>query len=320
MTTILVTGAAGFIGRHLIKALSRKVPDAFVIGLDRDAEITACNRRVVCDLSQTRIFQALEALGPIDYVIHLAAQSYVHFSLSRPDIYIQNNILATSNLVQALATQGSLKRFLLVSSCEVYGDTQSPACETDNLKPRTPYAASKLAQEHFVLSAIEHQRLPAVVCRLFNNYGWGQQSNRLIPRIMQALASDRQFELIGDGSQTRDWIAVEDTCDALICVLFEKRVSTGAVFNVASEEVYSVMQVLQLCEGASQKQVLIQQSQKDTGHLNMSLGNAERLRSVTGWRRQRDLPGFLAALAEETLNASKWLGCQELGLRARGIS
>jgi nucleoside-diphosphate-sugar epimerase len=228
MTTILVTGAAGFVGRHLIDALKRKVPGAVVIGLDRDPEIPPrCDRRIVCDLTHTRVFQALDVVGPIDRVIHLAAQSFVHFSLKRPDIYVQDNVLATSNLLQALAGQPSLKRFVLVSSCEVYGDTQSPAAETHPLKPRTPYAASKLAQEYFALSAIEHQRLPAVICRLFNNYGAGQQSNRLIPRIMETIRSAREFELIGDGSQKRDWVAVEDTCDALIRLLCEPKIRPG---------------------------------------------------------------------------------------------
>jgi UDP-glucose 4-epimerase len=97
---------------------------------------------------------------------------------------------------------------------------------------------------------------------------------------------------------------VEDTCDALIRVLFETKVTTGAVFNIASEEVHSVMQVLELVETVSQKQILIHQSQKDVGHLNMSLGNATSARSVTGWRKQRDLRSFLAALAAETLTAS----------------
>jgi nucleoside-diphosphate-sugar epimerase len=91
----------------------------------------------VCDLSGTHVFGALDAVGPLDYVIHLAAQSYVHSSLIRPDVYVQNNVLATSNLVQALASQPSLKRFVLVSSCEVYGNTHSPAAETHRLKPRT---------------------------------------------------------------------------------------------------------------------------------------------------------------------------------------
>jgi nucleoside-diphosphate-sugar epimerase len=125
------------------RALSQ-APDSIIIGLDRDPNIPCCAERIVCDLTHTRVFQALDAVGPIDPVIHLAAQSFVHFSLNRPDIYVRDNVLATSNLVQALASEPSLKRLVLVSSCEVYSDTQSPAAETHSLRPRTPYAASKL--------------------------------------------------------------------------------------------------------------------------------------------------------------------------------
>jgi nucleoside-diphosphate-sugar epimerase len=299
MTTVLVTGAAGFVGRHLIDELSRKAPDAQVIGLDREVDIPDCSRRIVCDLAGAQAFQTLQAIEPPDYVVHLAAQSDVHFSLIRPDIYIRDNVLATSNLVQALARHTSIKRLLLVSSCEVYGNTSMPAVETHSTRPRTPYAASKLAQEYVALSAIDHQSLPTVVCRLFNNYGRGQQGNRLIPRVMQALRWDRPFELVGDGSQTRDWTAVEDTCDALIRVLFEPRVEVGDIFNIASEEVYSVLQVLELCESVSGKSLLTNRSVKDSGHLELSAGNSQKLRSVTGWRNERNLPSFLASIVKE---------------------
>jgi nucleoside-diphosphate-sugar epimerase len=148
---VLVTGAAGFIGRHLVKTLTRDVPDVAVIGLDREFNMSGCAQQVVCDLSGSQAFQTIPALEPIDYVIHLAAQSDVDLSSLRPDIYIKDNILATSNLIQALASQESVKRFLLVSSAEVYGNTATLAAEADVPKPRSPCATSKLAQEYFVV-------------------------------------------------------------------------------------------------------------------------------------------------------------------------
>jgi nucleoside-diphosphate-sugar epimerase len=190
----------------------------------------------------------------------------------------------------------SLKRFLLVSSCEVYGNTEEPATEDNDVKPRTPYAASKLAQEFVALAAIVHQQLPTVVCRLFNNYGRGQQGNRLIPRIMQALENDQPFELIGDGSQTRDWISLEDTCDALIALLVGADVGVGEIYNITSEEAYSVSQVLAMCEATAKKNILINQSGKDLGHLERSAGTADKLRAATGWRKQRDLQSFIASI------------------------
>lgn len=297
MTTILITGAAGFVGRHLAKALSGSVPDVTIVGLDRDINMPDCDQRIVCDLADTHVFQTVQAAGPIDYVVHLAARSDVHFSLIRPDIYIRDNVLATSNLIQAFAQHRSIKRFLTVSSCEVYGNTPRPAVEADLPKPRTPYATSKLAQEHVALSAIDHQSLPTVVCRLFNNYGHGQQSNRLIPRLVQAIRRDEKFELVGDGSQTRDWVSVQDTCDALIRLLFEPKVQVGDIFNIAAEEVYSVLQVLELCESSSKRSLLTDRSNKDPGHLDKSAGNSEKLRSTTGWRPRRSLRAFIDSIA-----------------------
>lgn len=299
MTRVLVTGAAGFIGHHLVEALYRVVPDAVVIGLDRDPDMPTCDRRVVCDLASVEVFQTVPALPPLDYVINLAAQSFVHYSLARPDIYVRDNVLATSNLIQTMAAHPSLKRFLQVSSCEVYGDAQSPSVETDQPKPRTPYAATKLAQEHLALSAIEHQMLPTVVCRLFNNYGRGQQGNRLIPRAMQAVEADRNFIMTGDGNQRRDWIAVEDTCEALLAAMLEPAIARGDLLNVSSEQVYSVLQVVEMCEAATGRSILVNQSTKDAGHLQLSAGDASKIRNMTGWRPTRNLPDFIASIGRE---------------------
>jgi nucleoside-diphosphate-sugar epimerase len=304
VTRVLITGAAGFIGKHLAVALREQLADAFVIGLDRNPDMPGCDETIVCDLADADVLQTLPSLEPLDYVVHLAAQSYVHFSLQRPDLYIRDNILATSNLVQALAPHRSLRRFLLVSSCEVYGDAQAPSVETDLPRPRTPYAATKLAQEHIALCATEHQQLPTVVCRLFNNYGRGQQGNRLIPRLMQALEHDRTFEMVGDGNQARDWIAVEDTVEALLTVLLGTAVSRGEVLNVASGEVHSVLEVVKLCEAATGRSMLVNQSPKDVGHLQMSAGDASKLRSLTGWAPRRTLPDFLADLGGELRHES----------------
>lgn len=299
MIRVLVTGAAGFIGRHFVSSLREQFADAFVIGLDRNPDMPGCDETIACDLADMDILLRLPALEPIDYVVHLAAQSYVHFSLQRPDLYIRDNVLATSNLVQAMATHRSLRRFLLVSSCEVYGDSDAPSLETNLPRPRTPYAVTKLAQEHMALCAIDHQQLPTVVCRLFNTYGRGQQGNRLIPRLMQAIKSDRAFEMVGDGNQTRDWIAVEDSVEALLNVLFGSKVSRGDVLNVTSGEVFSVLDVVKMWEAATGRSLLINQSPKDLGHLQMSEGDASKLRSLTGWEPRRTLPGYIADIAAE---------------------
>jgi dTDP-D-glucose 4,6-dehydratase len=138
---------------------------------------------------------------------------------------------------------------------------------------------------------------------LFNNYGHGQQANRLIPRIVQAISRDEKFELVGDGSQTRDWVSVHDTCDALIRLLFEPKVQLGDIFNISAEEVYSVLQVLELCESSSNRSLLTDRSNKDPGHLEKSSGNGEKLRSVTGWRPRETLRAFLESVVKSEESA-----------------
>jgi nucleoside-diphosphate-sugar epimerase len=116
---------------------------------------------------------------------------------------------------------------------------------------------------------------------------------------MQSLSYDRPFELTGDGSQTRDWISVHDTCRALIRTLLAPEVSTGDIFNISGEDVYSVAQLIDLCEVTANKSILVRRLQKDSGHLESSAGDASKLRAVIGWHPQSDLKSFIQSVVDE---------------------
>lgn len=290
-TSVVVTGASGFVGGHLAEHLGRGRHN--VIGLDRRRPIDGDDFILADLLDLGDNTQALEALRGATHVVHLAAEAYVPLSLVDPHLYVQNNVVATVNLLEALKGSAALERFLLVSSCEVYGTTRARVEESSAPRPASPYAASKLGQEIFCAAAEACQGLPLVTARLFNNYGPRQQENRLIPSILRALETGTTFTMTGDGSQTRDWIDVRDTVDALTRLLFTDGV-LGEVFNVSAENEVSVRDVVQLVQTtASEALNPIDRVPSIPGFLRRSTGSSAKLRNLTGWKPTRDIADYI---------------------------
>jgi len=290
MTRVLVTGAAGFVGTHVVRRLRADGLD--VTGLDRRTGHLPGDfiHRDLLDLPQDSKFR--EGLRSFTHVVHLAAEAYVPASLTDPDRYVRNNVVGTTNLVEALAGSPHLTRFLLVSSCEVYGTTPEPVDETAALRPASPYAASKLSQEVFCEAAARCYGLPLVIARLFNNYGPGQQPDRLIPSLVRACAEKTDFHMTSDGSQTRDWVDVRDTADALARLLFADGVQ-GEIYNVCAEEEISVYEVCERVFAHVEGPPEIVRVPPIEGHLRRSAGVGAKLRKATGWNPCGTLDGYL---------------------------
>jgi nucleoside-diphosphate-sugar epimerase len=298
MTQILVTGSSGFIGNHLIERL--QAIDTTVVGLDRIPGLI-CRDQIHRDLLDIRHDLKLrEQLGTFTHVVHLAAESYVPTSVTDPHRYVENNVVGTMNLIEALASSHNLTRFILVSSCEVYGSTPEPVDETSPTRPASPYAASKLSQEAFCQAAAECYGLPLVTVRLFNNYGPGQQPDRLIPALIRAAATGRIFEMAADGVQTRDWVDVRDVVDALIRLLNADGVH-GMTFNVSAENELSVRDVCAMVFRYATTSPRFVHVPPVEGYLVRSVGQSELLRQTIGWRPARSLDHFLQQAVKEAI-------------------
>ncbi|GLY76519.1 NAD-dependent epimerase/dehydratase family protein [Actinoallomurus iriomotensis] len=290
MTRVLVTGSAGFIGRHVVARLQSDGLD--VTGLDRRTGHISGDF-IHKDLLDLRTdFQFQTQLKSFTHVIHLAAEAYVPTSVTHPDRYVQNNVIGTTNLIEALTVAPHLRRFLLVSSCEVYGTTPAPVDESASPRPASPYAASKLSQEAFCQAATQCYGLPLVTARLFNNYGPGQQPDRLIPALIRACSGETDFFLTSDGSQTRDWVYVQDTADALARLLFADDVQ-GEVYNVCAENEVSVGDICKLVFSHVDTPPKVVRASAVEGHLRRSAGIGAKLRKATGWRPSGSLDGYL---------------------------
>ena len=249
--TILVTGGAGFIGSNFI--LQRMERDsASIVNLDKltyagnlcNLELLANERRYefvhgdIADRGQVR--GLLERRKP-RAIVHFAAESHVDRSIRGPDDFIRTNVDGTFALLEevraywgGLAEQERIDfRFLHVSTDEVYGSlgTEDPAfSETTPYAPNSPYAASKAASDHFVRAYHHTYGLPTLTTNCSNNYGRFQFPEKLIPLMILNARDGKPLPVYGDGQNVRDWLYVEDHCEAIATVLARGRV--GQTYNI----------------------------------------------------------------------------------------
>ena len=241
--SLLVTGGAGFIGSAFVRRRRAHHPDEPVVVLDaltyagsRDNLAGVDVHFVHGDVCDGELVARVLADHGVDRVVHLAAESHVDRSILGPDAFVRTNVLGTATMLRA-AREAGVARFLHVSTDEVYGELapdEAPWTEAAPLAPRSPYAASKAAADHLVQAFHATYDLPTLITRCTNNYGPRQHPEKLIPLCTLAALDGRPLPLYGDGRQVRDWIHVDDHCDALELVLDSGE--PGAVYHVAGND------------------------------------------------------------------------------------
>jgi len=259
--TILITGAAGFIGSEFLRQTLENT-DYNVIALDciTYASDEEYMWRLFKDIPKERYDvsqQRLENLSPywvkrlnrqnIDYVYHFAAESHVDNSNTNGKPFIDSNILGTYSLVEYLRkNHPELKCFFHVSTDEVYGPSFNPNYaeetfnlishykETDRLAPTSYYAVSKASAEMIVQSAGKVHGFPYVITRCANNFGSTQHNEKLIPKFIEKVISGESFPLYGKGEQIREWVSSTRHCECLFALteLFGVKVNSGDIYNI----------------------------------------------------------------------------------------
>jgi dTDP-glucose 4,6-dehydratase len=308
MTTILVTGGAGFIGSHYVRHLLRREKDVSVVNVDSltysgnlenlaDVEGDPRYRFVKADVADS---PALEALGDgIDEIVHLAAESHVDRSIEDAGAFLRTNVLGTQVLLD-LARKWNVRQFVHVSTDEVYGTLGADGRFTEEtaLSPNSPYAASKAASDLLVRAAHHTHGLPAVITRCSNNYGPNQFPEKLIPLMVTNALEGRDLPVYGDGQQVRDWIHVEDHCRGLEAA--RTRGKPGEVYNLGAGNEWKNIDVVRL--------VLRELGRPETliRHVTDRLGHDRRY-AIDPSKARREI-GFEATTAfEEGLTATvRW--------------
>ena len=247
---LLVAGAAGFIGSNFVRHLRRTHPDVEITVLDKltyagnlanlaELDGQPGYRFVHGDICDEKLVDSLAA--ETDAIVNFAAETHVDRSLMDPFAFVETDVRGTAVLCEAARKHGH-EVFLLISTDEVYGDVRTGrSTETDPLKPRSPYSASKAGGEHIAQAYAESFGLPLLVTRGSNNYGPHQYPEKLIPVLITNAIDDRPLPLYNDGSAVRDYVFVEDHCRAIDQVLHDAPV--GNVYNIGTGVETSGLQV-----------------------------------------------------------------------------
>jgi len=245
MKKVIVTGGLGFIGSNLIKILLKK--KYYVINLDKITyssnfynvkEFSKSNnyKFIKIDINnKKKIFQVLKKFKP-NAIFNLAAETHVDRSIDQPEGFIKSNILGVFNLLEAFKVylkKNKKIKLIHISTDEVYGDIlNGRSKEDDAYKPSSPYAASKASSDHLVYSYIRTFKIPAIVTNCSNNYGPKQHPEKLIPKLIYNIIHNKNLPIYGKGLNSREWIHVDDHCEALIKI-FEKG-KIGNFYNIGS--------------------------------------------------------------------------------------
>ena len=242
---LLVTGGAGFIGSNFVQYMLEKHPDYEIVNLDALTYAGSLdNLNEVMDNPRHRFVQGriedgdlVDRLMPgIDVVVNFAAESHVDRSIVEPQVFIKTNVMGTQVLLDA-ALRHKVKLFYQISTDEVYGalrlDSKQRFNEESQLRPNSPYSASKTAADLLVWSYHRTYGLPMVISRCSNNYGPRQHPEKFIPTVILNALHDKPVPIYGDGLYVRDWIHVLDHCQAIDLIMHKGR--PGEVYNVGAD-------------------------------------------------------------------------------------
>lgn len=300
---VLVTGGAGFIGSHVCEALVARGTRVRV--LDDFSTGNAANlARIWRDIEV--IEGSLESPGAVGRavtgateIVHLAARSSVAESLGARELYERVNVGGTCTLFAA-ATAAKVRRVVFAASSSAYGDHAAPHDESMEPRPMSPYAATKVAGERMVRELAETGGVDAVSLRFFNVYGPRQDPNSayaaVIARFTSRIAAGQPVTIFGDGLQTRDFIDVRDTAQAVLAALEAERPLGGAVINVGTGRAVSIATLARLVGAVLGKPAFVEYQPARAGEVRDSVAAMERTTELLGFRPATRLEDGLALL------------------------
>jgi dTDP-glucose 4,6-dehydratase len=294
MVDVLVTGGAGFIGSNFVRFALHAHPEWHVTTLDK---LTYAGRREnlhdVIDHPRHAFVHGdildAKVSGPLveqsDVVVHFAAETHVDRSILAAGEFIRTDVEGTWVLLEAARRAPKLRRFVQISTDEVYGSVPSGASrEGDELKPRNPYAASKAGADRLAYSYHATYNVPVIITRASNNYGPYQFPEKVIPLFATNAIDDIPVPLYGDGKNVRDWLHVDDHCRA-IDLLIDKAVN-GEVYNIGGgNEVRNVDLTHRILDAVGKPTSLIKPVADRPGHDRRYCLDTAKLRGL-GWSPQ----------------------------------
>ena len=263
---IIVTGGYGFIGSSFVNLCNELEHDVTIVDKITYAanpnnikKSTKCIHKDICDITP-------DDLGEYDYLVNFAAESHVDNSISDGLPFVKTNVEGTFNLLEVARKNPNLKKFVQISTDEVYGDMESrkigEANESTSLQPSSYYSATKAAADHLVESAGRTYGLPYLITRTCNNYGVNQHHEKFLPTIAKSIKEDKPVPLYGDGKQMREWIWVEDN----VRLIYDLMISEIGIWNIGSGDTWTNRSIIQQIGVILNKKVKLEHVEDRLGH------------------------------------------------------
>ncbi len=304
MTHVLVTGGAGFVGSHLVAQLVemghqvRVLDDLSTGHLDNLAEVQSRVEFLPGDVADPRAAQT--AVEGVEWVFHHAALASVPLSVERPEATHRACATGTLVLLDA-ARRAGVKRFIYAGSSSAYGDQPTAAKrESDPVEPTSPYGAAKLAGELYCRSFYRSYGLETVVLRYFNIYGPRQDPNgpyaAVIPRFVQAIVTGERPVVFGDGTQSRDFVHVNDVVQANLLAA-QCPEAPGRTFNVGSGRSTTLLELLEVLGEIFGRRIEPRFDPPRPGDIHQSLADITLARQVLGYQPRISLRQGLESTA-----------------------
>ena len=301
MKKIIVTGGLGFIGSNLIKLLIEK--KFSVINIDKityssnfyntkEFLRSSSYKFIKCDLNnKSKLNKIIFKYKPI-CIFNLAAETHVDRSIDGPESFIKSNIVGVFNLLEIFrkySKKNKKTRLVHISTDEVYGDIlKGRSDENFPYKPSSPYAASKAASDHLVFSYVRTYKIPAIVTNCSNNYGPKQHPEKLIPKLIYNILNNKSLPIYGNGKNSREWIYVEDHCEALLKVF--QRGKIGEFYNIGSNKNLDNLQICKFLIKIAKENIKIGKNVKikfvkdRPGHDIRYALNSKKILTKLGWK------------------------------------
>lgn len=321
MKTVLVTGGAGFIGSNFVNYLYKKYPDYRIIVIDCltyagnpdnfSGNIKQNNGRFTFwygDVKNADLVNDLAAKA--DIVVHFAAETHVARSIFDNRIFYETDILGTQVVANAvLKNSRSIEKFIHISSSEVYGTAlNEPMTEDHILNPLSPYASAKAGADRLVYSYCKTYNIPAVILRPFNNYGFYQHLEKVIPRFITAALLNEPLTVHGDGRNSRDWVFVEDNCRAIDLIMHcDTDKISGEVINIGTGcdiDIFTIANIIldKLKKPAS----LIKYVGDRPGQVKKHISSIRKIKELAGWEPTIEFERGLDITIDWYASNQKW--------------
>ncbi len=316
MKNILVTGGAGFIGSNFIHYLINNFDNVNILNMDKltyagnlenliNLENCQRYRFVKGDICDREMVDKI--VRDMDYIVNFAAETHVDRSIFDAGTFINTDVYGTFILLESVKRH-KIKKFIQISTDEVYGEAFNgrPSIEDDPLYPKSPYAASKAGADRLTFSYFSTYNLPVIITRCSNNFGRFQYPEKLIPLFVTNALEDKPMPIYGNGLNTRDWIFVDDHCDAISRILFESD-DYGEAFNIGASTEKSIIEIADIILDELDKPSELKVFVPDRlGHVKRHAVDTEKINRMLGWKAKSDFESSLRATIQWYKENESW--------------